>query len=244
MRPHALPPRHRRRHNRPRHHHHRCSLPRPEISVTHAPSKKKPLSTDLKRITIVGMHNLARVATIFAFSAASVACAQKLTVRIIDRRTAETNYTYQVPGHSMSQSYGNADCSANSFGNTTTANCAGSSLTNTLTTAPHQISFNVTGATFALLLPDGRVAVVNCVSKFAERMAGPAGNHRSCRTPIVDDIDVDFKGNHAKLEWVVSLDGKKKESETYNILGILPSAKAPSTTQPSPRPSNPPTPTN
>ena len=83
-------------------------------------------------------------------------------------------------------------------------------------------SYNVTGATFSLLLPDGRVAVVNCVSKFAEHFAGPAGNHRSCRMPIVDDIHVDFKGEKAKLVWSVSLDGKKFESETYRILGMLP----------------------
>jgi hypothetical protein len=40
--------------------------------------------------------------------------------------------------------------------------------------------------------------------------------------PLVDELDVEFKGKNAKMEWVVSLDGKKKESETYTILGILP----------------------
>jgi hypothetical protein len=83
-------------------------------------------------------------------------------------------------------------------------------------------SYSVTGATLSLLLPDGRTAVVNCVSKFAERFAGPAGNHRSCRTPILDDIKADFKGKNAKLSWPVSLDGKKFESETYKILAVLP----------------------
>jgi len=34
---------------------------------------------------------------------------------------------------------------------------------------------HVRGATFTLLLPDGRAAVVNCESKFKERMAGPRG---------------------------------------------------------------------
>jgi Cu/Ag efflux pump CusA len=55
----------------------------------------------------------------------------------------------------------------------------------------------------------------------AERFAGPEGNHRSCRTPLVDDIQDDFHGDKAKLEWVVSLDGKKKQSETYRVLAIL-----------------------
>jgi len=74
-------------------------------------------------------------------------------------------------------------------------------------------------------LPDGRAAVVNCESKFKERFAGRSGNHRSCRVPLVDEISADFHGDKAKLEWVVSLDGKKMESETYKILAILGKAK-------------------
>ena len=84
-----------------------------------------------------------------------------------------------------------------------------------------QASFRVRGATYSLLLPDGRVAVVNCESKFAEHMAGAAGNKRSCRMPIVDDIQAEFNGDKAKLSWSVSLDGKKMASETYKILGVL-----------------------
>ena len=82
-------------------------------------------------------------------------------------------------------------------------------------------TFKVHGATFTLQLPDGRLAVVNCDSKFAEHMAGRAGNRRSCRAPIVDNIEADFKGDNAKLIWPVSLDGKKMQSETYKILGVL-----------------------
>jgi hypothetical protein len=88
-------------------------------------------------------------------------------------------------------------------------------------------TFRVHGATFTLLLPDGRLAVVNCESKFAEHMAGAAGNRRSCRMPIVDQIQADFHGDKAKLIWPVSLDGKKMESETYKILGILDAPKSP-----------------
>jgi hypothetical protein len=82
-------------------------------------------------------------------------------------------------------------------------------------------TFKVRGATFTLQLSDGRLVVVNCESKFAERFAGRAGNRRSCRTPVVDSIHVEFNGDNAKLIWPVSLDGKKKQSETYKILGIL-----------------------
>ncbi|HSY04246.1 MAG TPA: hypothetical protein VK819_18915 [Acidobacteriaceae bacterium] len=82
-------------------------------------------------------------------------------------------------------------------------------------------TFTVHGATFTLQLPDGRLVVVNCESKFAEHMAGPVGNRRSCRAPLVDSIQADFKGDNAKLIWPVSLDGKKMQSETYKILAIL-----------------------
>jgi hypothetical protein len=87
-------------------------------------------------------------------------------------------------------------------------------------------TFTVHGATFTLQLPDGRLVIVNCDSKFAEHMAGAAGNHRSCRTPVVDDIEAEFKGDNAKLIWPVSLDGKKMQSETYKILGILDKPRA------------------
>jgi hypothetical protein len=87
-------------------------------------------------------------------------------------------------------------------------------------------TFTVHGATFTLQLPDGRLAIVNCESKFAEHMAGYAGNRRSCRTPLVESIEADFGGNNAKLIWPVSLDGKKMQSETYKILGILEKPKS------------------
>jgi hypothetical protein len=88
-------------------------------------------------------------------------------------------------------------------------------------------TFKVQGATFTLQLPDGRLAIVNCEGKFAEHMAGAAGNRRSCRMPLVDSIQVDFKGDNAKLIWPVSIDGKKMQSETYKILGVLDKPKAP-----------------
>lgn len=182
------------------------------------------------------MNKSARFATLVALavSAAAVSPAQQMTVKIIDRQTSETNYTYQVPGYSTSSTHGGANCTANSFGSSASANCSGSTTTNTVATAPRDVSFSVTGATFSLLLPDGRVAVVNCVSKFKERFAGREGNHRSCRMPIVDEIQVDFNGKNAKLEWSASIDGKKKDSETYRILGVLP--PAPSTPAPTSTP--------
>jgi len=163
------------------------------------------------------MRKLVIPALTFAFCA-GIASAQMMDVKIIQRQNNETHYTYQVAGHSTSTSSGNANCN----GSGSSVNCNGSSSTDTSTTAPQAISYSVSGATYSLLLPDGRVAVVNCLSKFAEHFAGPAGNKRSCRMPIVDDLQVEFKGKDAKLIWPVSLDGKKMESETYTILGILP----------------------
>ena len=144
--------------------------------------------------------------------------AQLLNVKIIQRHTSETGYTYQVAGHATSNSSGSANCNING----SNVNCSGSSTTDTTATAPVLYSYSVTGATFSLLLPDGRIVVVNCASKFAERFRGPEGNHRSCRMPLLDDIQAEFKGKNAKLEWPVSLDGKKIESETYTILAIIP----------------------
>ena len=87
-------------------------------------------------------------------------------------------------------------------------------------------SFRVHGATFTLQLPDGRLAIVNCESKFAEHFAGRVGNRRSCRMPLADSIQGDFNGDNAKLIWPVSLDGKKMQSETYKILGVFDKPKS------------------
>jgi hypothetical protein len=138
-----------------------------------------------------------------------------MDVKIIDRQSSETGYNYVVPGHSTSTSNTNVNCYAGS----TNVNCSGGTTTTGYTTAPRPVQYSVVGATFSLLLPDGRVAVVNCVSKYKPK--GDYINRRSCRIPLVNDIQADFKGKDAKLFWVVSLDGKKVESETYKILAVL-----------------------
>jgi hypothetical protein len=143
--------------------------------------------------------------------------AQKMEVKITNRQSNATDYSYVVPGRSSASTTGNANC----YGGSSTINCMGSARTTGYSTASQAVSFSVTGATFSLLLPDGRVAVVNCVSKFTEHMAGPRGNHRSCRTPLLDNIMADFKGKNAKLIWPASIDGKKTDSETYKILAVL-----------------------
>jgi len=39
--------------------------------------------------------------------------------------------------------------------------------------------------------------------------------------PLVDDIQAEFHVGKAKFVWVVGLDGKKTESETYKVLAVL-----------------------
>ncbi len=78
-------------------------------------------------------------------------------------------------------------------------------------------TFDLTGATLTLELPDGRLVVVNCkgISKSS------VVHTRDCRVPMGDTLDVDFRGDNAKLFWDVSLDGRKIKSETYKIISIL-----------------------
>lgn len=174
--------------------------------------------------------------------------AQKVDVKIVNRESSETEYSYQIPGYFSSTSNGRTNCSGSStysstmidsstYSSTTTGNsaeninCSASSTTNGSFTLPREVSYSVTGATFSLLLPDGRIAVVNCPSKVAKGalvagfvvggLGGLPGHVRSCRMPLADDIRTEFKGKNARLEWPVSVDGKKFESETYTILAVL-----------------------
>jgi hypothetical protein len=146
--------------------------------------------------------------------------AGKVKVRVVDRQTSDTTYGYVVPGHLIGRTSSDANC----FGFGSSVNCSGSTTTTSTVVPPRPVSYDVRGATFSLLVPDGRIVVVNCESKYAPR--GDWINRRSCRMPLVDDIVVEFNGDNAKLIWPVSLDGKKTQSETYKILAIVGQAAA------------------
>src|ERR1035441_2142772 len=90
--------------------------------------------------------------------------------RTVERKPLEFRRVLFRSMRSMSD--GNANCDANSYGYSTDVNCHGSGTTNTTITAPQTISYSVTGATYSLLLPDGRIAVVNCASKSPSFMTG------------------------------------------------------------------------
>jgi hypothetical protein len=101
-----------------------------------------------------------RLATL-SMLAVSIYAGQKFDVKIINRQTGETGYSYVVPGRSQT----NADATANCNGTANTVNCSGTGTATTTSTPAQQVSYSVTGATFTLQLPDGRLAVVNCDSK-------------------------------------------------------------------------------
>jgi len=148
---------------------------------------------------------------------------EKLKVKIVDRQNSETSYSYYVPQQAYSNSNANVSC----YGSGGNVNCSGSEHTSASAVGAHTYGYNVRGATLALQLPDSRIAIVNCESKYSPKFDNI--NRRSCRFPLVNDIEVEFHGDKAKLEWVVSLDGKKLESETYKVVAVVGTA----TTQPS-----------
>jgi hypothetical protein len=147
-----------------------------------------------------------------AFVGVATCSGQVLKVNVIKRQSGETAYDFSVPGRSDTTTQTHVKCTDGSRD----VNCIKTTTTETQYQAPVQGSYSVTGATLSLLLPDGRIAVANCVSKFNWTPSN-SQPQRSCRVPPIDDIQVEFKGNSAKLEWSVSVDGSKMDSETYKI---------------------------
>jgi hypothetical protein len=146
----------------------------------------------------------------------ALCAAERHKVKIVDRRESDSTYSYVVPAQVQSTSKTGVNCTAYS----NSAECQATTNTNTTATPAQSGSYSVQGATFSLLLDDGRIAVVNCSSK-VNLTQWSMNARRSCRMPIVDAIEVEFSGANAKLIWPVSIDGRKTESETYKIIGIL-----------------------
>jgi len=115
------------------------------------------------------------VAALFLASTATAASAQVLQVKVIDRQENETDYSYVVPGSFSSYSNASVSCSNNPYD----TNCTANGNTNGVSRPAQMAPFQVRGATLTLLLPDGRAAVVNCKSKFAERMATSSARKKS-----------------------------------------------------------------
>ena len=103
---------------------------------------------------------------------AAYASAQRLVVKIVNRQNNETDYTYVVPGSFSSQSNSNANC----YWKRRQCELQWDHHNNWFEYACPAGLISRARTTFTLQLPDGRAVVVNCESKFKERMAGPRGN--------------------------------------------------------------------
>lgn len=152
------------------------------------------------------------LAVLYLASCVHSVSAQKLEVSILYRQNSDTDYSALIPGYSNPAS---PDCAAD-LGN---ADCYDPPHAIESGSAPAPVSYYVVGTTLSLLLPDGRVAVVNCLNKYSSRATYIV--RRNCGMPLVEHVEAQFRGKSAKLEWPVGPDGKKTESETYKIVALL-----------------------
>ena len=141
-------------------------------------------------------------------------CAQKLDATVLYRQASDLNYFAVIPGYTVTPEEGGTDCSLEPLSEA----CASPSRANGAIASQNQVAYNLVGTTLSLLLPDGRVALVNCVNKYS-----PKGNYisrRICEMPLVEHVEAELNGKNAKLKWPVGSDGKT-EAETYRIVAIF-----------------------
>jgi hypothetical protein len=148
-----------------------------------------------------------------------------------NRSYTTDNTTYN--GSSTASTTYNSNGSAYSYGPTTSYSSFGTAQTNvntygTATTnrTTYHISGNqdVVGHKVVLQIPDGRLVTVACSSKYAPH--GDYVNRRSCRVPLASNVHVEVWKDNAKMYWGTSIDNSKVESETYKIIGVLPTPQA------------------
>jgi hypothetical protein len=148
--------------------------------------------------------------------ALSIKGAEVFEVKIIHREDTEGKAWYSIPARSQTTEQANVNCT----GGANTANCSGNGQSTTYTRPAVSGSYAVNGAALWLQLPDRRRAVVRCDHKTNWTSFSPSSKYRSCKVPPVDSLKAEFSGKKAKLMWPVSVDGKKFESETYEIVAI------------------------
>jgi hypothetical protein len=146
-----------------------------------------------------------------------VACAgsveaQKLDATVLYRQSSDSGYSALIPGYSAP---GTPDCAAD------VANAECFRPTHIYEAGPGAVSYNVVGTTLSLLLPDGKIAVVNCINKSKYSSRGAYIVLRNCGMPMVEHVEAELKGDMATLEWPVTPDSKKTESEKYRIVAVL-----------------------
>jgi hypothetical protein len=160
------------------------------------------------------MRILSRLATglavaLFALSV-QAAFAEKVPASVLYRQDSDIAYHAVVPGYSGAQ----ADITGACTLDPDPANCPAPTQA-----GPGEISYTVIGTTLSLRLPDGRVAVVNCVNRYSSK--GNYISRHSCGMPLVENVEAEFSGQTARLQWPIGTDGKKTESETYKIVALL-----------------------
>jgi len=154
------------------------------------------------------------LALVYVASCVPTVAAQKLEATVLYRQDSDVNYFAVIPGYTSPAAAENSPTCAL---DPNPAECSPASH-NELLSEQGDVTYNVVGTTLSLLLPDGRVALVNCVSKYSIR--GNYVNRRSCAMPLGEHVAAEFSGKTAKLKWPVGTDGKN-ESETYKVIAVL-----------------------
>jgi len=144
-------------------------------------------------------------------SAGSVA-AQKVSVSVLYRQDSDIVYHAVIPGYSGP----NADVTGACTLDPDPANCPDPKQNDDLKAAP---TYLLLGTTLSLGLPDGRIALVNCVSRHSAN--GNYINRHSCGMPLSERADAEFIGQSARLSWTLAANGNRVESETYRIVALL-----------------------
>ena len=139
------------------------------------------------------------------------AFAQKIEASVLYRQDSDIRYFAVVPGYSGPD----ADTTGACMLDPDPANCPAVDFAY----ARGEVNYILVGTSLSLLLPDGRVALVNCVNRYSAK--GNYVNRRSCGMPMVEHVEAEFIGHSAKLKWQVGTDGKKTESETYKVVAML-----------------------
>jgi len=137
--------------------------------------------------------------------------AQKFDATVLYRQNSDSGYSALIPGYSNPAS---PDCAAD-VGNPA---CYNPTQVEQTGSTPNPVSYNVIGTTLSLLLPDGKIAVLNCINKYSSR-----GNYisRGCGMPRVEHVQAEFKGKSARLQWPIASEGKRTESEKYTVVAVL-----------------------
>lgn len=151
---------------------------------------------------------LVPLSLIFSVRSAS---AQKVDASVLYRQNSDNRYIAIIPGYTGPES----DITGACLLDPDPANCPQTDANG----AGGTPTYMVVGTTLSLLLPDGRVAVVNCQNRYSAK--GDSVNRRNCGMPMVPHVEADFNGQIAKLTWPAGADGKKTESETYKVVAML-----------------------